>query len=94
MEFPREGVRRSKYSELWKPAPVFNIWLNILRGELGTSGSKVNLLPSLGTAERFSAIPVFRPLLMRRVGLPDLILPFKRPIYERVVKEFAHLARS
>jgi len=27
-------------------------------------------------------------------NLPDLIVPFKRPIYERVVKEFAHLARS
>ncbi|NDA46749.1 MAG: RNA pyrophosphohydrolase [Alphaproteobacteria bacterium] len=25
--------------------------------------------------------------------LPDLIIPFKRPVYERVVKEFAHLAR-
>ena len=25
--------------------------------------------------------------------LPDLIIPFKRPVYERVVSEFAHLAR-
>lgn len=24
--------------------------------------------------------------------LPDLVVPFKRPVYERVVKEFAHLA--
>jgi putative (di)nucleoside polyphosphate hydrolase len=23
--------------------------------------------------------------------LPDLIIPFKRPVYEKVVKEFAHL---
>ena len=27
-------------------------------------------------------------------NLPELIVPFKRPTYERVVKEFAHLARS
>jgi putative (di)nucleoside polyphosphate hydrolase len=27
-------------------------------------------------------------------NLPDLIVPFKRRIYERVVKEFAHLARN
>jgi len=26
--------------------------------------------------------------------LPDLIVPFKRPVYERVVKEFAKLAGS
>ncbi len=25
-------------------------------------------------------------------NLPDLIVPFKRPVYERVVKEFASLA--
>jgi putative (di)nucleoside polyphosphate hydrolase len=25
-------------------------------------------------------------------NLPDLIVPFKRPVYERVVKEFARLA--
>jgi putative (di)nucleoside polyphosphate hydrolase len=25
-------------------------------------------------------------------NLPDLIVPFKRPVYERVVKEFAKLA--
>jgi len=25
--------------------------------------------------------------------LPDLIIPFKRPVYERVVSEFAHLSR-
>ena len=25
-------------------------------------------------------------------NLPDLIVPFKRPVYERVVKEFANLA--
>ena len=27
-------------------------------------------------------------------NLPDLIVPFKRPVYERVVKEFAKFARS
>ena len=40
------------------------------------------------------------PLYERRVGprkitmqnLPELIVPFKRPVYERVVKEFARLA--
>ena len=26
-------------------------------------------------------------------NLPDLIVPFKRPVYERVVKEFSKLAR-
>ena len=26
-------------------------------------------------------------------NLPDLIIPFKRPVYERVVKEFAPFAR-
>ncbi len=26
-------------------------------------------------------------------NLPDLIIPFKRPIYERVVAEFSHLAK-
>jgi putative (di)nucleoside polyphosphate hydrolase len=26
-------------------------------------------------------------------NLPELIVPFKRPVYERVVKEFATLAR-
>jgi putative (di)nucleoside polyphosphate hydrolase len=25
-------------------------------------------------------------------NLPDLIVPFKRPVYERVVKEFASLS--
>jgi putative (di)nucleoside polyphosphate hydrolase len=25
-------------------------------------------------------------------NLPELIVPFKRPVYERVVKEFAKLA--
>jgi putative (di)nucleoside polyphosphate hydrolase len=25
-------------------------------------------------------------------NLPDLVVPFKRPVYERVVKEFAHFA--
>jgi len=25
-------------------------------------------------------------------NLPDLIVPFKRPVYERVVKEFSKLA--
>jgi putative (di)nucleoside polyphosphate hydrolase len=25
-------------------------------------------------------------------NLPELIVPFKRPVYERVVKEFAELA--
>jgi putative (di)nucleoside polyphosphate hydrolase len=25
-------------------------------------------------------------------NLPNLIVPFKRPVYERVVKEFARLA--
>jgi putative (di)nucleoside polyphosphate hydrolase len=25
-------------------------------------------------------------------NLPDLIVPFKRPVYERVVKEFSQLA--
>jgi putative (di)nucleoside polyphosphate hydrolase len=27
-------------------------------------------------------------------NLPDLIVPFKRPVYERVVKEFSKLAGS
>jgi putative (di)nucleoside polyphosphate hydrolase len=27
-------------------------------------------------------------------NLPDLIVPFKRPVYERVVKEFSRLADS
>jgi putative (di)nucleoside polyphosphate hydrolase len=27
-------------------------------------------------------------------NLPDLIVPFKRPVYERVVKEFAKFARA
>jgi putative (di)nucleoside polyphosphate hydrolase len=27
-------------------------------------------------------------------NLPALIIPFKRPVYERVVKEFARLARD
>jgi putative (di)nucleoside polyphosphate hydrolase len=27
-------------------------------------------------------------------NLPGLIVPFKRPVYERVVEEFAHLVRS
>ena len=27
-------------------------------------------------------------------NLPDLIVPFKRPVYERVVKEFAKLAAN
>ncbi len=27
-------------------------------------------------------------------NLPDLIIPFKRPVYERVVREFANLARG
>lgn len=27
-------------------------------------------------------------------NLPELIVPFKRPVYERVVQEFAHLAKS
>jgi putative (di)nucleoside polyphosphate hydrolase len=27
-------------------------------------------------------------------NLPELIVPFKRPVYERVVKEFAPLAGS
>jgi putative (di)nucleoside polyphosphate hydrolase len=26
-------------------------------------------------------------------NLPGLVVPFKRPVYERVVAEFAHLAR-
>jgi putative (di)nucleoside polyphosphate hydrolase len=25
-------------------------------------------------------------------NLPDLVVPFKRPVYERVVKEFANLS--
>lgn len=27
----------------------------------------------------------------RMANLPDLIIPFKRPVYERVVRDFAHL---
>ncbi len=27
-------------------------------------------------------------------NLPNLIIPFKRPVYERVVKEFSKLAGS
>ena len=27
-----------------------------------------------------------------RESLPELIVPFKRPVYERVVKEFSRLA--
>lgn len=27
-------------------------------------------------------------------NLPGLIIPFKRPVYERVVKEFSHLAKA
>ena len=27
-------------------------------------------------------------------NLPDLIVPFKRPVYERVVKEFSQLAAA
>ncbi len=26
-------------------------------------------------------------------NLPDLVVPFKRPVYERVVKEFAKFAK-
>jgi putative (di)nucleoside polyphosphate hydrolase len=28
----------------------------------------------------------------RMERLPELIVPFKRPVYERIVAEFAHLA--
>ena len=27
-------------------------------------------------------------------NLPELIIPFKRPVYERVVKEFAKFAKG
>jgi putative (di)nucleoside polyphosphate hydrolase len=27
-------------------------------------------------------------------NLPDLIIPFKRPVYDRVVREFSGLAKS
>jgi putative (di)nucleoside polyphosphate hydrolase len=27
-------------------------------------------------------------------NVPDLVVPFKRPVYDRVVREFRHLAKD
>lgn len=49
---------------------------------------EIDIRPRNGAKAEFDA---WKWVDMER--LPDLIIPFKRPVYERVVAEFSHLAR-
>ena len=53
--------------------------------------SEIDILAPAGGAHR----PEFNAWRWADMAeLPDLIIPFKRPVYEKVVATFAHLAAS